>query len=313
MSAVPPRVYLVVATYRRPALLRRLLESLRTEAGDLAGVVLVNNSGDAETAAVASAACPVPLRLMTPPANLGTGGGLAAGMEAVLATPDATHLWILDDDAAATPGALRAMVAALKRSGAVAAVPLVVDAEGRLAWFPGPLPEPAWSAVRAPGATPASFRAACGEEPLGWSWAPWPSLLVTRAAVVQAGLPRADFWFQGEDIEWTLRLTACAEGVLAPAALCIHTPPGSGGEFEAREHRKRILMLQNNFFTGNLAHGRRLRRHAPGNVWRTLRAARFSPKACQQVLRAWWRGAVRRRAAGQAGGDGFRREWGNAM
>ncbi len=313
MSAVPPRVYLVVATYRRPAMLRRLLESLSSETVHLAGVVVVNNSADAETTAVALAASPVPVRMVTPPANLGTGGGIAAGMEVALSTPDATHLWMLDDDAAATPGALEAMVEALQASGAGAAVPLVVDADGRLAWFPGPLPEPAWSAVRARGATPATFRATCGEEPLEWSWAPWPSLLATRAAVREVGLPRADYWFQGEDIEWTLRLTARFKGVLAPTALCLHTPPGSGDELITREHRKRILMLQNNFFTGQLSHGRRLRRHAPGNVWRTLGAARFSPRACADVLLAWWRGAVRRRPAGQVGGDGFRRQWGSTL
>ena len=47
------RVLALIATYGRPALLRRALAALRAQGPALAGVVVVNNGGDAETAAVA--------------------------------------------------------------------------------------------------------------------------------------------------------------------------------------------------------------------------------------------------------------------
>lgn len=301
----PADVTVVVAAYRRPALLGRLLASLQTETPSLKTVIVVDNGGDL---AEVIARAPVPARRIDPGTNLGCGGGVARGLREALANPACTHVWVLDDDAAVIPGALAAMLAAQAGSGAGAVVPLVVDAAGFVAWYPGPLEPATWAAVRTPGATPASVRAAGGDRPVSWAWAPWPSLLVTREAVAQAGYPRDDYWFQGEDLEWTLRLTARVAGVLAPAALCLHTPPA--GSDAVREHRKRVLMLQNNFVTARMPHGRRLRSHAPGNVWRTLRRARFSPAGCRDVALAWWWGGVRGLPAGRAGGDGFRRAWG---
>jgi hypothetical protein len=120
-------------------------------------------------------------------------------------------------------------------------------------------------------------------------------------------LPRDDFWFQGEDLEWTLRLTAKFFGVLAPAAECRHLPPPA----ESRRARlKAAAMLQNNLFTATrLPHGRRLLRHAPGNLWRFLRAENFSRVAWALAWSAHWRGGVRGQPAGAPGADGFRREW----
>lgn len=288
MSAVPPRVYLVVATYRRPAMLRRLLESLASEAANLAGVVIVCNSADPETAAVALAASPAPVRLITPPANLGTGGGLAAGMEAVLGTPGATHLWVMDDDACARPGALAAMLAAQDSAGAEVVSPLVTDDRGVIRWFPGPLSQPAWDLVRK-GSTPEALRAACGPAPLAWNWATWASLLVTCRAVAAVGLPRSDFWYQATDIEYTLRLSAAFRCVLAPAAECPHLPPP---ESPAQRRLKDRWSLQNNAFLGaRLTHGRRVLRHLPGNHFRHWRRYGGLGGLVESVG-AFWRGAV---------------------
>src|SRR5207244_3118240 len=80
------------------------------------------NSRDAETARVAAAAG-VRTIVLTPSCNLGTAGGLAAGLRAFLALPHATHAWILDDDAVATRGALEAMLAAMGTAAADAAMP----------------------------------------------------------------------------------------------------------------------------------------------------------------------------------------------
>ena len=306
----PVQVVAVVAAFKRPDLLRRLIASLESERGPLMGVVVVDNGGDPALERVLSAS-QLPCRRIDPGVNLGCGGGVARGLKEAFANPEVSHVWILDDDAMATPGVLTAMLEALAASRAGAAVPLVVDGKGKLGWFPGSLPEPAWTAIRVSGATPASFRAAWDGAELAWSWAPWPSLLVTREAVAEAGYPRDDYWFQGEDLEWTLRLSDRVKGILAPKGVCVHTPPGESNG--VREYRKSILMLQNNFFTRHLAHGGRLRRHEAGNVWRALRASGFSYRVCRDVALAWWRGGVLRRSAGQPGGDGFRRNWGGAL
>lgn len=300
------RVVAVTATYRRPERLAGLLASLMQDQPALAEVLVIDNAGSPETAGLAVGRS-VSTRVIAPGRNLGCGGGVALGLREALRNPATTHVWLFDDDAAAMPGALEALLSTLTSAGAEAAVPLVTDAAGRVGWFPGPLAQPAWDLIRRPDLTPAAFRAACGVKPWRWSWAPWPSLLITRHAVETVGLPRDDYWFQGEDLEWTLRLSARVTGVLAPAAECRHLPPP---EDPTRAFLKQALMLQNNFYTASrLAHGRRLWRHAPGNVARFLAANRFSGRALATAWRCWWRGACRGFPAGAPGGDGFRVAW----
>jgi len=302
-----PRVVVVTATYRRPAEFARLLTSLATEAPALASALVVDNAASPETKDIVGRIS-WPARVLTPGGNLGCGGGVALGLREALRDPAVTHCWIFDDDAAATPDALAVLLAALETARADAAVPLVTDAAGRIGWFPGPLVQPAWDVIRRPGVTPAEFRRTCGDAPLRWNWAPWPSLLVTRRAVETAGLPRDDYWFQGEDLEWTLRISARLAGVLAPAAECRHLPPAA--DDPARAFLKQALMLQNNFYTGTrLPHGRRMLRHAPGNVGRFLAANHFSVRALAAAWLGGWRGGIRGRPAGAVGGDGFRQEW----
>ena len=297
MMPGPPNVRMVVAAYRRPDCLERLLRSLATERPFLGAAVVVNNSGDDGTASVAEAASPVPVRVLTPGSNLGTGGGLAAGLAEAFGDRSVTHAWIMDDDACATPGALAAMLAAAATTGAGAVSPLLPDAAGIIRWFPGPLSQPAWDVIRS-HVTPQEFLQRCGGAPLRWNWATWAGLLVTRQAHAQAGAPRSDLWFQSTDIEYTLRLSALFSCVLAPAAVCLHLPPPCSA---ALARRKDLWALQNNaFITFRLPHGRRILRHLPGNHYRYWRRNGGSGGALAESVSALWRGAVLGRPVGAA-------------
>ena len=145
-----PRVVAITTSYRRPAQLAQLFDSLATEAPSLAGALVVDNANDPAVEAVAGRAT-VPVRVLAPGRNLGCGGGVAFGLRDALRDPAVTHAWIFDDDAAATPGALAALLAALDLAQADAAMPLVTNATGHIGWYPGPLAQPAWSIVRQAG------------------------------------------------------------------------------------------------------------------------------------------------------------------
>lgn len=307
MSSEAASVWAVVAAYRRPEKLRLLLHSLRAEQPALSGAIVVDNGNDAETARVIAEA-PVPVRHLTPERNLGCGGGVAHGLRFGLAETSATHFWQLDDDATVGPGALAALLTAMTAAGADAAVPLIVNDEGRVCWFPGPLPHREWRTLGREVVTPAGFRTRFGEQPQRWSWSPWTSLLMRRRAIAKVGFPRDDYWFQGEDIEFTLRLSAHFQGVLVPTAVCVHHT----GRFtpDRAAFLKKCAQLQNNAYTFvHLAHGRRARRHLPGNFWRFLREEKFRPAALLAAAQGFWRGAVRGRPAGAPGFDAFRKAW----
>ena len=288
-----PAVYALIPAYARPGLLARALASLREQGPALRGAIVVNNSGDAATARVAADA-PIPTTVLEPSCNLGTAGGLAVGLRTFLAVPHATHVWILDDDAVATPGALEAMLAAVARARAEAAAPLLADADDRVSWVPCRLPRKARRLMRRAPRVDELARE-LGDETHEWEWAIWASLLLSRRAVETVGFPRAELWSQYSDIEYTLRVTASYRGVLVPAAVCRHLPPDpAGNRFDA----KLYAALQNGSYVAlRLRHGMRVARHLPGLSLRYLRHYRWRPVAWAEIVTAFFKGAVLGRAA----------------
>jgi GT2 family glycosyltransferase len=288
-------VYVIIPAYGRPALLAKALASLVCQRPALEGAIIVNNSCDGETQRVGAEA-PLPTRVITPPGNLGTAGGIAAGMREFLAIPDAMYAWIMDDDAVATPGALDAMLLAMQTTGADAAAPLIADEENRVWWVPCSLRDKRRRFIRS-GPTCEDFVRECGEIPRPWSWSIWASVVISRRAIEAVGFPRLELWSQFSDIEYTLRVTERFVGVLAPRAVCRHLPPTSDhASFDA----KLFCALQNgNYVALRLRQGRRALRHLPGQHFRYLRHYRWRPRAWFNVALAFWEGAVLGRPSGR--------------
>jgi GT2 family glycosyltransferase len=286
-----PCVWGVIATYHRPQLLQRTIAALQDQGPALAGVILIDNGGMGELPTG-----PVPIRLIRPPENLGTAGGLAAGLQAGLTDLAITHFWILDDDAVPEAGALTAMLQAGEQTDAAAVTCLLSDATGRVAWFPGPLKQPAWNVIRS-GVTPVEFCERCGTAPLRWNWATWASMLIARPAIETVGLPNAKLWYQGTDIEYSLRLSARFTCVLAPAAGCRHLPPAISPDLQSS---KELWSLQNMVYVAvRLTHGHRLLRHLPGNLFRYWQRRGYRWRALRESIGAFWRGAVLGHPAGK--------------
>lgn len=290
-----PVVYAIIPAYGRPELLARALASLRDQGPALRGAIVVNNSGDDQTTRVAREAT-VPVTLVTPRCNLGTAGGIAAGLQAFRAEPAATHAWILDDDSVATPGALDAMLAAMRESGAEAAMPLLADESDRVYWVPCGMPYRQRKFVQR-GPTVAEFRREFGVAPRPWTWATWASVLFSRRAVEAAGYPQLELWSQFTDVEYTLRLTARFSGVLAPLSVCRHLPPSPVGQaFDG----KLYSALQNGSYVGfRLRHGWRALRHLAGLNFRYLRHYHWQWRAWLDPVTAFFCGAILSRPSGR--------------
>lgn len=298
-------VVAVTATFRRPAEIARLLAALEKSTVALHGIVVVDNAGDAPTRE-AAARSTIPLRCVDAGGNLGCGGGLRLGEETALREfPALTHLWILDDDTVPEPGTLAKLLDAMKDADAGAACPQASDAEGRLNWFPGLRDRAVFNVLRR-SRTPEEFLEHCGHRPESFTWATGVALLVTREAIERAGLHRADFWIRGEDLDFSLRITAVVRGIFVPAARIAHLPPGGGKVVDDfPERMKHAAMLQNcAFLFARTRHGRTLFKHWPGNAWRHLR--RFGLHAGADIIIALALGAFAGRPAGAPRGDHFR-------
>lgn len=298
MTRRDPFVAVVIATFRRAPELERLLASLEWVRTPLA-VLVVDNAGDEETGAVLRAARVETVHLL-PGANLGCGGGLAFGERAALERYGGrlTHLWMLDDDTEVRAGALERLLAALECEGAALACPMIVNGRGEIGWFPGLLDPAAFRAIR-DVRTPVDFLASRGAAPIPFSWATGVSLLATREALEQCGPHRGDFRIRGEDLEFSLRMTARLRGIFVPDAVVAHLPRPGGDSPEAlaAERRKHAVMLQNVAYIGlRLPHGRRIFRTLPGNLWRFVKT--WGAGSLPEALRAFWRGGVAGRPAG---------------
>ncbi len=290
-----------IATYRRPRELARLLASLGNIGRGLALTVVVDNAGCAETRAVAAAAG-TGVHLVTPGDNLGCGGGLRLAEETALrlAGKNCTHLLILDDDAVLAPDTLDLLAAA----NADAACPLVTGPGSALGWPPGLADRRAHHLAESL-ASVADFRAQLGTAPQPLVWTQGICLLVARHAITEAGLHRPDFWVRGEDLEFSLRLSASHRLVVVPAAVVEHLPPtASGAVSHQADYLKHAAMLQNiAYLSLRLAHGRRIAWTLPANVWRFLRA--WGPRVLPDAFRALWRGVILAEPAGRGTGRTF--------
>lgn len=283
-----PVVYAIIPAYGRPTLLARALASLRDQGPALRGVIVVNNSGDEQTAQTARNS-DVPVRIFCPSCNLGTAGGIAAGLKIFRAETAGTHAWVLDDDSVATTGALDAMLAAMAASGADAAMPLLADEHDRVRWVACRLPRGGKNFLHR-GPSVEEFRRRFGENHRAWQWAIWASVLFSRRSVEAAGSPRLDLWSQFTDIEYTLRITARFAGILVPGSVCRHLPPSPTGQaFDG----KLYSALQNGYFVSlHLRHGRRALAHLPRLNFRYLRHYRWQWRAWRDLGTAFIRGAI---------------------
>lgn len=299
------RVVAVTATYRRAFEVGRLLDALHASEVPLHGVVVVDNASDSATRERLQNST-IAVEYADAGGNLGCGGGLRLGEERALEKfPTLTHVWILDDDTVPEPTTLGTLLSTMEATSAGAACPQARDAEGNLNWFPG-LKDRARFDVLRTSKTPAEFLTRDRAEPAEFTWATGVALLVTRDALEKGGLHRGDFWIRGEDLDFSLRITAIAKGVYVPTAHLEHLPPGGGRVIDDfAERMKHAAMLQNcAYLFARTKHGRSLAKHWPGNAFRHLR--RFGLRSIEDVATAFMQGALRGKPAGAPGGEFFR-------
>jgi GT2 family glycosyltransferase len=287
-------VVAVVATFRRPRELTRLLDSL----AGVDAIVVCDNAASAEVRAAVER---IPGgHYLAPEKNLGCGGGLRLAEVHAWKVEGhrLTHLLVLDDDAVLSPDTVSTLCAALQREQAQVAYPLVLGADGRPGWLPGLRRRSQHRLGRTPMEV-AEYRARLGAEFADFDWAQGICLLATRAAVETTGFHRDDFWVRGEDLDFTLRLTAQGRGIFVPGITVQHLPPESPTPADARaEYLRHAAMVQNiAFLAFTQRHGHRIRHSVPGASLRFLRT--WGARALPDLFTALGRGA-----RGEPAGDG---------
>jgi GT2 family glycosyltransferase len=293
-----PRVIALVATRFRADLLRRLLNSLASQTIRPLAAVVCDNGPDAATVEAAKQSS-IPCKLLSPGKNLGFGGGLAsAGRHALEKFPDLSYLLIVDDDAVLAPQDLEKLLASAREHSAGCVAPFLIDATGKLQEVPEPVSWPLARAFRSAGQ---DLQKARSLAPSGYpmAWCIGPCLLVDQGTWLRAGPPRSDMLAFGDDVEFSLRLSAASPAWADPSVTVIHAPPvakqppspsvpGLRPLFtdDTAHYRKFGMLLQNLAFTCVVSpRPRHLPLYLPGNVRRFLRTFKSNPANLLEVSR----------------------------
>ena len=241
-TAAPRTVAAVVLTRNRRHLLRESLTAVAAQTRPVDRLIVVDNASgdgtrdmlgaehsDAEVVALAE--------------NQGATGGFCDGILAALGG-QADWLWLMDDDCCPRPDALERLLAALARVGASTPVSLL---SSRVEWRDGrphPMNLPVIAHRDVQGLVDA---VGLGLLPLRATT--WVSLLLAREAVERERLPRRDFFYQADDIEYTARILRRARGLFVPESVVEHRTdtPATGVSDDMRffyHARNSIFMLR---------------------------------------------------------------------
>ena len=195
------RVVAVVVTWNRATLLERLLRALDGQTRRPDAVVVVDNASTDATPALLdrlATQLAVPLVVERLGANTGGAGGFAAGMPVAL-EHGADLLWLMDDDGVPPAGCLADLLPHTDRYDFLGPAVVAEHDEGRLC-FPIRLP----GTARVVHALPDVERAAV-DGLLEDVVIPFNGVLLTRDLVERVGVPRAEFFIWGDDVEYLWR------------------------------------------------------------------------------------------------------------
>ena len=301
-----PKVIALIATRFRSDLLDRLLTSLDRQTIRPFAAVICDNGPDDATAAVAKKS-PISCELISPGKNLGFGGGLAAASQRAFEKfPDLTHLLIVDDDAILAPKDLESLLASAARHSAGSVAPFLTDGAGKLQEVPEPV---SWTLARSFSSVGQNLDKARALAPGGYpmAWCIGPCLLIGKQCWLRAGPPRSDMLAYGDDVEFSLRLSAASPAWAEPSVTVIHAPPKPSvapphGGLGAKEghpllnshlnpgevaHFKKFgMLLQNLAFTCVISpRPRHLPLYLFGNAKRFIRTFGATPASFLEVAR----------------------------
>ena len=231
MDAVKtPSIAAVVVTRNRLPLLIRCVEALRAQPE--LGTVYIADNGSTDGTADWLAGQP-DLRTLSG-SNEGSSGGYARGLRAACAD-GAEWIWCLDDDLAVEPGALSALLQAVRRKpGAGFFCGGITLANGTPDNRPIPLP---------------GGRPEAGLHPV-WA-ATFTSLLVSARAVHTVGLPLREFFIWSDDIEFTSRISEYFPGYHVPSSRAVHhraAPPGLESETDPARIDLHVHQFRNRMY-----------------------------------------------------------------
>lgn len=310
-----PGPCVIIATYRRPRELARLLDGLQNGALQPAGVIVADNAASDEVRALLSRYS-IPSVWLPLPDNPGPGAAWSAGAEHFIQHPfpgAAEFLVFCDDDIVVDRNLLALAAQAFDSQKWDLAAPLLIDNGGNVWGFPEPLDATQRREIRKLF-DPVQVLDQFGPGPHRICWATGACLFVSRKAVAEYGLYRTDFFMLGEDLEFSMRIASGNKAVFYPEWVVPHSPlpvePGCQISSAGRigEKRKFLALLQNLvYLTFHSPHSRHMGWYLPGNFRRYLKTFGMGMRSWLEILKVFLAGSLLGEPAGGPAGENLRK------
>ncbi len=201
LAAQANAVAAVVVTYNRRALLEECLAAIEAQTHRPDLILVIDNASTDDTAEhLQQRSWLIPHRVHTLPRNFGGAMGFAVGIEAALAA-GADSVWLMDDDAIATPSALEYLIEDTKVASRGGRRPsfacsMVVWSDGTVARMNIPRANAIWNETAA----------GIGRAVVDVDSASFVSVLIASEHIRAVGLPHIGYFKWYDDTEYTLRL-----------------------------------------------------------------------------------------------------------
>ena len=211
------KVSAIIVTYNRINLLKQCLEKVLTQVDNDLDILLIDNDSNDGTKEYVEELNNERIKYFNTGKNLGGAGGFSYGLN-VASRFGYDYCWIMDDDTFIHQMSLTSLLEKMVKTDAAYICSRVLWTDGKACTMNTP-PNGKWKCLYDEPALDLHLI-----EIQGCSFV---SCLVNMKYVREAGLPIADFFIYGDDIEFTRRLQRYSKGYLDLDSVVTHAMPGN--------------------------------------------------------------------------------------
>ncbi|MGU8265165.1 glycosyltransferase family 2 protein [Clostridium perfringens] len=223
------KICAVVVTFNRLELLKLCIENLLNQVRKLDEIIIVNNASTDGTEKYLESLNIENLTVVNLENNIGGAGGFNEGIKLAY-KKEYDYIWVMDDDTIATKDALNNMLIKInelknENIGFVCSNVLYKDESACI--MNVPKVKDIWNTYASEGAIEVES-------------ASFVSVLVSRKAVKEVGLPIKEFFIWGDDVEFTRRVTNILKGYMVVNSVVYHYMNANKGVNIVEENGDRV-------------------------------------------------------------------------
>lgn len=219
------RTVALVVTYNRKALLLECIEALRKQTVDCSILVVDNASNDGTRHALEPLIQDGTISYIGMSENLGGAGGFCQAMKSGV-EEGFEYLWAMDDDCIPEPDALEKL---LDFAGEH---PDFGFLSSKVLWTDGSACK-----MNEPKLIEGNLDT---DKPVRCRQASFVSFFTSAKTVIECGLPIADFFIWGDDVEYTRRIIAKHDSWFVPQSIVVHKTARNTGSDISRDEAERL-------------------------------------------------------------------------